>query len=81
MFRALTLILLACLLAPAVADERAQTQQQLDQAAKDVTELKKLLKQLEKSGVQADLKTESEMGQLEKQVRTCNRNSTREKAK
>lgn len=72
MFRAFTLLLCACLLAPAFADERAQTQQQLDQAAKDVAELKKLLKQLqeEKSGVQADLKkTESDMGQLEKQVK------------
>jgi len=72
MFRAFTFLLCACLLAPAFADERAQTQQQLDQAAKDVAELKKLLKQLqeEKSGVQADLKkTESEMGQLEKQVK------------
>jgi len=72
MFRAFTFLLCACLLATAFADERAQTQQQLDQAAKDVAELKKLLKQLqeEKSGVQADLKkTESDMGQLEKQVK------------
>lgn len=72
MFRVLALFLLACLLTPAIADERAQTQQQLDQAAKDVAELKKLLQQLqqEKSGVQQDLKkTESDMGQLEKQVK------------
>jgi len=72
MFRVLAFFLLACLLTPAIADERAQTQQQLDQAAKDVAELKKLLQQLqqEKSGVQQDLKkTESDMGQLEKQVK------------
>ncbi|MET1079613.1 MAG: murein hydrolase activator EnvC [Pseudomonas sp.] len=54
-----------------VADERSDTQQQLETARKDVDELKKLLKQLqlEKSGVQKELRgTETEMGQLEKQV-------------
>ncbi|MCO6059761.1 murein hydrolase activator EnvC [Pseudomonas sp. MOB-449] len=72
MFRALALVILASLINPAMADQRAETQQQLDQAAKDVTELKKLLKQLqqEKSGVQSDLKkTETEMGTLEQQVK------------
>lgn len=72
MFRALIFALLACLLTPALADQRSDTQQQLDAAQKDVDELKKLLDQLqkEKSGVQQDLqKTESEMGQLEKQVK------------
>ena len=72
MFRTLTALLLACLLSPVLADQRAETQQQLDAAQKDVAELKKLLEaiQKEKSGVQGELKkTESEMGQLEKQVK------------
>ncbi|MDE3739103.1 murein hydrolase activator EnvC family protein [Metapseudomonas resinovorans] len=72
MFRALALAILASLITPVMADQRAETQQQLDRAAKDVTELKKLLQQLqqEKSGVQADLKkTETEMGGLEQQVK------------
>lgn len=72
MFRTLTALLFACLLSPVMADQRAETQQQLDAAQKDVAELKKLLEaiQKEKSGVQSELKkTESEMGQLEKQVK------------
>lgn len=72
MLRTLTALLLACLLSPVMADQRAETQQQLDAAQKDVAELKKLLEaiQKEKSGVQGELKkTESEMGQLEKQVK------------
>jgi murein hydrolase activator len=72
MFRALSLILLTCLLAPAFADEKADAQQQLEAARADVAELKKLLDklQLEKSGVQKALKTtESELGQLENQVK------------
>lgn len=72
MFRTLTALLFACLLSPVMADQRADTQQQLDAAQKDVAELKKLLEaiQKEKSGVQGELKkTESEMGQLEKQVK------------
>ena len=72
MFRALVLICLTCLLAPAFADEKADAQQQLEAARADVAELKKLLDklQLEKSGVQKELKTtESELGQLENQVK------------
>lgn len=73
MFRALALIILTSLLAPAAfADEKAATQQKLEAARADVAELKKLLEKLqqEKSGVQKDLKrTESEMGKLEKQVK------------
>ncbi len=73
MFRALALIILTSLLAPAAfADEKAAAQQQLEAARADVAELKKLLEKLqqEKSGVQKDLKrTESEMGKLEKQVK------------
>lgn len=72
MFRALALILLTTLLAPAYADEKADAQKQLDAARADVAELKKLLEQLqkEKSGVQKELKrTETEMGTLEKQVK------------
>ncbi|MDY7562888.1 murein hydrolase activator EnvC [Pseudomonas sp. 10B1] len=71
MLRALIALVLMCLLNPAFADERAQTQQQLDAARKDITELKKRLGELqqEKSGVQKDLRgTETEMGKLEKQV-------------
>ncbi len=72
MLRTLTALLFACLLSPVMADQRAETQQQLDAAQKDVAELKKLLEaiQKEKFGVQGELKkTESEMGQLEKQVK------------
>lgn len=72
MFRALTLILLFAMLHPATADERSDAQQQLEQASRDVAELKQLMQKLqqEKSGVQKDLqKTETEMGTLEKQVR------------
>ncbi|NQD80798.1 peptidase M23, partial [Pseudomonas sp. CrR14] len=72
MFRALALILLTSLLAPAFADQKADTQKQLEAARADVAELKKLLQQLqqEKSGVQKQLKsTETEMGDLENQVK------------
>ncbi|VVO10611.1 murein hydrolase activator EnvC family protein [Pseudomonas fluorescens] len=71
MLRALMTLALVCLLQPAFADERAQTQQQLDATRQDIAELKKLLGKLqeEKSGVQKDLRgTETEMGKLEKQV-------------
>ena len=71
MLRALITLALVCVLQPAMADERAQTQQQLDATRQDITELKKLLGKLqeEKSGVQKDLRgTETEMGKLEKQV-------------
>ncbi len=71
MLRALIALALTCLLQPAFADERAQTQQQLDATRQDITELKKLLGKLqeEKSGVQKELRgTETEMGKLEKQV-------------
>jgi septal ring factor EnvC (AmiA/AmiB activator) len=71
MLRVLIALVLMCLLTPVFADERAQTQQQLEAARKDITELKKRLGELqqEKSGVQKDLRgTETEMGKLEKQV-------------
>ena len=71
MLRALIALTLTCLLQPAFADERAQTQQQLDATRQDIGELKKLLGkiQAEKSGVQKDLRsTETEIGKLEKQV-------------
>ena len=71
MLRVLIALALTCLLQPAFADERAQTQQQLDATRQDIAELKKLLGKLqeEKSGVQKDLRgTETEMGKLEKQV-------------
>ena len=72
MFRALALVLLASLTVPAFADDKAQTQKQLEAARADVAELKKLLEKLqqEKSGVQKELqRTEKEMGGLEKQVK------------
>ncbi|PYC23614.1 peptidase M23 [Aquipseudomonas alcaligenes] len=72
MFRALALVLLASLSVPAFADDKAQTQKQLEAARADVAELKKLLEKLqqEKSGVQKELqRTEKEMGGLEKQVK------------
>ncbi|WP_137886341.1 murein hydrolase activator EnvC [Pseudomonas sp. 2FE] len=71
MLRTLIAVFLACLLSPVMADQRAETQKQLEAAQQDIGELKKLLKQLaqEKSGVQKELRgTETEMGQLEKQV-------------
>ena len=72
MFRALILIFLVAQLYPAIADERSDAQQQLEQANQDVAELKRLMQKLqkEKSGVQKELqKTETEMGTLEKQVK------------
>ncbi|MFI8556946.1 peptidoglycan DD-metalloendopeptidase family protein [Pseudomonas putida] len=71
MLRVLILLALSCLLSPAFADERAQTQQQLEATRQDIAELKKTLGKLqeEKSGVQKDLKaTETDIGNLEKQV-------------
>ncbi|MNO60522.1 Murein hydrolase activator EnvC precursor [compost metagenome] len=71
MLRVLIALALTCLLQPAFADERAQTQQQLDATRQDIAELKKRLGELqqEKSGVQKELRgTETEMGKLEKQV-------------
>lgn len=72
MLRLLPLLLSLACLAPAFADERADTQRQLEQTQKDIGELKKLLDgiQQEKSGVQKQLKsTETEMGDLEKQIK------------
>ena len=71
MLRVLTFLTLTCLLGPAFADERAQTQQQIEATRKDIAELQKSLGKLqaEKSGVQKELRTtETEMGKLEKQV-------------
>lgn len=76
MRRVLLLVLLSSLLAPVMADQRADTQRQLDAARQDVTELKKLLEKLqqEKSGVQQQLKkTETDMGDLQKQVNELQR--------
>ena len=71
MLRAALFALLACCLAPAVADERADTQHQLEATQKDIAELQKLLGNLqqEKSGVQKQLQgTEREIGELQKQI-------------
>ena len=71
MLRAALFALLACCLAPAIADERADTQRQLEATQKDIAELQKLLGSLqqEKSGVQKQLQgTEREMGELQKQI-------------
>ena len=74
MHRALSSLLLICLLSPlaAVAADRADTQKQIERTQKDIAELKKTLSgiQEEKSGVQKQLKsTETQMGDLEKQVK------------
>ncbi len=57
MLRAALFALLACCLAPAFADERADAQRQLEAAQKDIAELQKLLGTLqqEKSGIQKQL--------------------------
>lgn len=71
--RIFLLLMLFCLLGPAVADDRTDARKQIEAARKDVAELQKLLKQIEqeKTAVQKQLQTtESEMGQLEKQVDT-----------
>jgi septal ring factor EnvC (AmiA/AmiB activator) len=71
MLRVLIFLLSASLFTPAMADERAQTEQQLQQARKDVAELQKLVQKLqkEKSALQQELrKTETEMGQLQRQI-------------
>ncbi|WP_219856750.1 murein hydrolase activator EnvC family protein [Pseudomonas capeferrum] len=71
MLRVLIPLAMTCLLSPAFADERAQTQQQLNATRQDISELKKMLDKLqeEKSGVQKELKTtETDIGTLEKQV-------------
>jgi septal ring factor EnvC (AmiA/AmiB activator) len=71
MLRFLIALALTSALSPAFADERAQTQQQLEATRQDIAELKKALGQVqeEKAGVQKDLRgTETEIGKLEKQV-------------
>ncbi len=71
MLRAALFALLACCLAPAIADQRSDAQRQLEAARKDVAELQKLLGTLqqEKSGIQQQLQgTEREMGELQKQI-------------
>ncbi len=71
MLRALIALALTCLLSTAYADDREQTQQQLDATKQDIAELKKQLSlvQEQKNGVQKDLRgTETQMGKLEKQV-------------
>lgn len=81
--RLLLALLLALTLSPALADQRSETQQQLEQTRQDIDELKKLQEQLDKerSSVQQQLrKTESEMGELEKQIRSLqDEMGTREK--
>lgn len=80
MFRALFVALLTCLALPAFATaSKAQTEQQLEAARKEVQELKKLLEQLqrEKSQVQQQLRqTETEAGDLEKQIRVLRRETS-----
>lgn len=71
MLRAALFALLACCLAPAIADSRDDTRRQLEAAQKDVAELQKLLGSLkqEKSGIEKQLQgTEQEMGELQKQI-------------
>lgn len=72
MFRIVLFTLLSCTFSIAVAaDQRAQTKQEIAQAAKDIAELKKQLSKIqqEKSNAEQALKkTETEIGELEKQV-------------
>lgn len=71
MLRAVLFALLACCLAPAFADQRADAQRQLEAAQKDIAELQKLLGSLkqEQSGIQKQLQgSEREMGELQKQI-------------
>ncbi|MCQ4348295.1 murein hydrolase activator EnvC [Pseudomonas stutzeri] len=71
MLRVALFALLACCLAPAFADQRADAQRQLQAAQKDIAELQKLLGNLqqEKSGIQKQLQgSEREMGELQKQI-------------
>lgn len=72
MLRTFVFILLSCAFTVAVAnDQRAQTKQQIEQAAKDIAELKKQLSKIQQeksSAEQAVKKTETEIGELEKQV-------------
>lgn len=72
MFRTFFFILLSCAFTVAVAaDQRAQTKQEIAQAAKDIAELKKQLSEIQQeksSAEQALKKTETEIGELEKQV-------------
>lgn len=72
MFRIVLFTLLSCTVSIAVAaDQRAQTKQEIAQAAKDIAELKKQLSKIqqEKSNAEHALKkTETEIGELEKQV-------------
>ena len=72
MYRTLVLFLLSCLLLPAFADQKAETQKQWEAARADVVQLKKVMDKLqqEKTGAQKQLQaTEVEMGNLENQVR------------
>lgn len=72
MFRIVLFTLLSCTFSIAVAaDQRAQTKQEIAQAAKDIAELKKQLSKIQQeksSAEQALKKTETEIGELEKQV-------------
>ncbi|WP_426150547.1 murein hydrolase activator EnvC family protein [Pseudomonas sp. DC3000-4b1] len=71
MLRTLAFLALAALTLPAYADDRSQTQQQIEATRQDIVELKKVLTQLQqaRSDVQKDLRgTEVEMGKLQKQV-------------
>lgn len=71
MYRTLVLFLLSCLLLPAFADQKAETQKQLEAARADVVQLKKVMDKLqqEKTGAQKQLQaTEVEMGNLANQV-------------
>ena len=76
MLRILALVLLSALISPSFADQRGETQRQLESAREDVAELKKLLEKIqqERSAVQQQLKkTERDMGDLENQVKELKR--------
>lgn len=73
MLRTIFILILSCVATFSLANEqRAQTKQELAQAAKDIAELEKLVKKIQQeksSAEQALKKTEVEIGDLEKQVK------------
>lgn len=72
MLRTLLAFVLCCLMLPALADERAQTRQQIEKARQDISELKQQLSKLdqERSSAQRELrKAESDIGALEQDIK------------
>ncbi len=81
MLRTFLFIFLSCAFTVAVAtDQRAQTQQEIARATKDIIELKKQLSKIQKeksAAEQALKKTQIEIDELEKQVKTLQLQETK----